>query len=147
MSNREEKLKQADEFLDGLKSFAGDKLSQEEDIKRIVTAAFREDKLEELEKLAFSAKYAVGLMRIIRTRDNTFEEDYFEKIKTEYGENLEKVKRILGDLAESEGGFISSIFDEKYFRLNHTSLDNLNILCRDLEFVKQYLNELKYNSK
>ena len=138
-----DKLESLDEFYDGLVNFSRGKIQNEDDIKRLIELALKEEKLNDLEEIAFSAKFTKGLLRIIHNRENTIENEYFEKIKKEYSENIQKVKIGLEELINHGSDFIKNIFNEKYFLLTHESLANLNNLCGDLEWVKMYLNDIK----
>lgn len=138
-----DKLESLDEFYDGLVNFSRGKIQNEDDIKRLIELAIKENKLNDLEEIAFSAKFTKGLLRIIQNRENTIEDEYFEKIKKEYSENIQKVKIGLEELINHGSDFIKNIFNEKYFLLTHESLANLNNLCGDLEWVKMYLNDIK----
>ena len=138
-----DKLESLDEFYDGLVNFSRGKIQNEDDIKRLIKLALKEEKLNDLEEIAFSAKITKGLLRIIQNRENTIEDEYFEKIKKEYSENIQKVKIGLEELINHGSDFIKNIFNEKYFLLTHESLANLNNLCGDLEWVKMYLNDIK----
>lgn len=138
-----DKLESLDEFYDGLVNFSRGKVKNEDDIKRLIELAIKENKLNDLEEIAFSAKITKGLLRIIQNRENTIEDEYFEKIKKEYSENIQKVKIGLEELINHGSDFIKNIFNEKYFLLTHESLANLNNLCGDLEWVKMYLNDIK----
>ena len=138
-----DKLESLDEFYDGLVNFSRGKVKNEDDIKRLIELAIKENKLNDLEEIAFSAKFTKGLLRIIQNRENTIEDEYFEKIKKEYSENIQKVKIGLEELINHGSDFIKNIFNEKYFLLTHESLANLNNLCGDLEWVKMYLNDIK----
>ena len=138
-----DKLESLDEFYDGLVNFSRGKIQNEDDIKRLIELALKEEKLHDLEEIAFSAKFTKGLLRIIQNRENTIEDEYFEKIKKEYSENIQKVKIGLEELINHGSDFIKNIFNEKYFLLTHESLANLNNLCGDLEWVKMYLNDIK----
>lgn len=140
MENYKEK---SEEFYNGLINFSRGKILNEEDIQRLLEITFKEDKLKELDDVSFSAKFTKGLLRIIQNRDNNIEDEYFEKVKKEYSENIQKVKSGLEDLIKNSSDFLKGIYEEKYFQLTHESLANLNNLCSDLEWVKMYLNDQK----
>ena len=110
-----DKLESLDEFYDGLVNFSRGKIQNEDDIKRLIELALKEEKLNDLEEIAFSAKFTKGLLRIIQNKENTIEDEYFEKIKKEYSENIQKVKIGLEELINHGSDFIKNIFNEKYF--------------------------------
>ena len=143
MNSADDKERQANEFYDGVKSYSRDDFTQAEDIKRLIEISFEYDEFESLKDLAFQGKYITGLMRIIQNRDNIVDDEYFDKIKSEYAQKIDSIKSLLKSLVEKEGSFLTSIFEEKYFRMTQLSLQNLNSLCQDLNWVKYYLNDLK----
>jgi hypothetical protein len=145
MNNGENKKGKWEDFFEGVRKYAGDNFAQAEDIKRLVKISFEQDEIESLEDLAFQGKYITGLMRIIRNRDDIVDDEYFEKIKSEYAGKIDNIKSLLKNLVEKEGSFLTSIFEEKYFQMTQLSLQNLNSLCQDLKWVKYYLNDLKNN--
>lgn len=135
--------KQAEEFTEAVKQFSHNKLQSEEDLMRIVEVIFREDDKDLLEKLAFSAKYAHGLMKIFQDRSNDFEEEYFQKIKGEYSEAIKDIREKLSVVIGNSTSFIKSIFEEKYLAMTQDSMMNLKKLIEDLSWVKMYLNDQK----
>lgn len=134
---------QAEEFSSHVNTFANGRLNNVEDLTRLTELFFKEEKFDQLEDLAFSAKYAQGLLKIIRDRSNNFEDDYFEKIRSEYTEAIKKIRKILDEIIGSSASFLKGIFSDKYLSMTHESLNNLNQLINDLSWVKIYLNEKK----
>lgn len=130
-------------FYNELINFSRGKILNEEDIIRLLELSFKENKLKDLEEISFYAKFTKGLLRIIQNRDNSIDDEYFEKVKKEYSENIQKVKSGVEVIISSGSNFIQEIFREKYFQLTHESLSNLNNLCSDLEWIKMYFNSLK----
>ena len=136
----------AEEFVNKVDEFAKGKLNNAEDIVRITELVFKAERKDVLEEMSFDAKYAQGLLKIIRGRDNKLEDDYFEKIKAEYTFNVKKVQSHLKKLLDEAKPFLQNIYNEKYFSLTHQGLNNLNMLIDDLSWVKMYLNHLKRNN-
>lgn len=133
----------AEKLTDKVFQYSGEKLSGTEDITRLLTIAYEHDKLSDFKDLIFSAKYAQGLMKIIKNRDNDFEQDYFEKIKKEYMESIVTIRGKLKAITDAGSDFIKKVYEEKFFLMTQESMNNLNTLTADLEWVKLYLNEHK----
>ena len=140
-------MNNADEFMNALAEFSRGRIVNNEDLGRIAALAFEFNNKELFEELAFEGKYLSGLVRIIRNKDNSFEEGYFEKVKEEYAFHADKVKSLILSIIEPGSGFIKEILNKKYFELSRGSLENLNSLCEDLGRVKSFLNSLKEEGK
>lgn len=134
---------EAKKFCNQVDEFSKGKIQKSEDLNRIVEVIFKEDNLEMLEELSFTAKYSQGLMTIFQTRSNDIEEDYFEKIKNEYAESIKKIRYNLEVVINQSSSFIQGIFKEKYLGMTHESMSNLKILIEDLSWIKMYLNDKK----
>ncbi len=135
---------EAQNFCNEAEKFSRGEFNQKEDVIRITELALANHDWDYLDSLSFNAKYTQGLLKIIRNRANNIEDEYFEKIKVEYSEKIQKFKSELQELTNKAGKFVESIFDEKYYALTPQALENLNKLCSDLGKVKSYLNEKKH---
>lgn len=135
--------KEAEEFCIKVDEFAKGRLNNAEDLTRLTEIIFRKDNHKLLEDIAFTAKFSQGLLKIVQTRSNDIEDEYFIKIKGEYTEAIKKVQTLLKEIIEEASSFIKNIFAEKYLSLTHESLNNLNQLIDDLSWVKMYLNDKK----
>jgi hypothetical protein len=140
MNNYKEK---AAEVLEGAETYAQEGFINKEDVSRILELAYKNDKINALEDLTFSAKFVKGLVKIIKSTTNEMGEEYFNKIKREYSENLEKLKENLSEIIEGGSDFIKNVFNDKYLQISQKNLENLNSLCDDLSNVKLYLNDQK----
>jgi hypothetical protein len=131
------------EFAASFFEFVHGKVNHPEDIGRIIDLVFQYDNKPVFEELVFHAKYLTGLMRIIQTKDNPLDEEYFKKVKEEYREHIEKVMESFSAIIEPGSDFVKEIFKKKYLALTQESLEQLNKLCEDLGRIKSYLNGLK----
>lgn len=131
------------EFTASFLEFAHGKVNHPEDLGRIIDLVFQFNNEPAFEEFAFHAKYLVGLMRIIQTKDNPLDEEYFKKVKEEYREHIEKVREKFSIIIEPGSDFVKEIFKKKYLALTQESLEQLNKLCEDLGRIKSYLNDLK----
>ncbi len=131
------------EVLEEIKKLSANKLNQLEDLERIISVSIEKNFITELESLSFQAKYITGLIHVINRRENINDENYSIKIKEELLESFNKIKILLLKISANFSPFIQNIFQEKYFELSQNSLNNLNLLCQDLSFLKLYFNDLK----
>ncbi len=136
---------EAEKFCSEAEQFSRGEFNQKEDVIRVTELSLKNHDRNYLDNLAFNAKYTQGLLRIIRNRANNIEDEYFTKIQKEYTQKIQEVKAQLEELLSGSGGFINSIFNEKYFLITPQALENLNLLCADLGKVKSYLNEKKHS--
>jgi hypothetical protein len=130
-------------IISGVEEISNGRLNFKEDLQRLIEASFLNNKMKYLEDLSFQAKYSQGLLKIIQNRDNKIEDEYFVKVQNEFMESVLKIKEILETLLSQSSEFIKQIFREKYLQMTQQSLNNLNLLCNDLGFVKIYFNDLK----
>jgi hypothetical protein len=137
---------EAEKICNSVEDIARGNLFNKEDLRRITEIALQNNRMELLEKIAFSAKFTQGLVSVIQKQDNKIDEEYFAKVKEELINSFEKVKSLLEELLSLGSDFLSAIFKEKYLELSQQSLFNLNNLCSDLGYLKLYLNDLKRNS-
>lgn len=131
------------EILDEVKKLSDNKLNHLEDLERLITISVEKNLISELESLSFQAKYITGLIQVIKRRENISDENYSIKIKDELVESYNKLKILLAKITNNFSPFIENIFKEKYFQLTQSSLNDLNLLCQDLSFLKLYFNDLK----
>ncbi|OGV08338.1 MAG: hypothetical protein A2499_01950 [Stygiobacter sp. RIFOXYC12_FULL_38_8] len=137
------KLDSVDQIIFEVENLSGGFLKAKEDLRLILEAAVSSQKFDELNELAFHAKYVTGLQKVIQKREAVVDEDYFKKIGDEFQTAYQKIKTLLQSIMGSPTSFVNTIFSEKYFQLTHESLQNLNRLCEDISFLKLYLNDLK----
>lgn len=131
------------DFTASFIEFSKGKVNHPEDLARIIDLAFQYDNKPAFEELVFHAKYLTGLMRIVQTKDNPLDEEYFQKVKEEYAEHIEKVKEKFCIIIEPGSDFVKEIFMKKYFALTQESLEQLHKLCEDFGRMKSFLNVLK----
>ena len=140
-------VQNAQEFNSSFIQFSKGNISCREDVERIIELSFQFNHIKTLEDLAFNGKYVTGLVRIIRGKDNSFNEEYFSKIKEEYAGHIEEVKKKFLLILEPGSDFVKGIFGKKYLELTQECLENLNKLCEDLSKLKSYFIDLKEKGK
>ncbi len=132
----------SEEFLTKLQGFSDNRIKNIEDLTRIFDIIIKYGLQNQFEKLLFSAKSIVGLLRIIRNKDNNFSDAYFSTLKSELQTNTESVITKLQEISQKGGNFINQIFTDKYYVLTQENIQNLYSLCEDMNHVKMYLNDL-----
>lgn len=135
--------KSVEEILSAVEELKGNPLRAHEDFKLILEASMISQQFDHLFDLAFQAKYVSGLMKVIQKREVLVEEEYFKKVGEEFQAAYQKIKLLLQRILENSSSFVKNIFEEKYFQLSYSSLENLNRLCEDLAIFKLYLIDLK----
>ena len=133
----------AEKICNAVEDISHGKLKNKDDLFRIIEIAVKNNKLEELEELAFHAKFSQGLISIIQKSNSEIEEEYFRKIRTELVESIENVKKQFEELLNDASDFLKTILKEKYFEMSQKGITNLNNLCGDLAYLKLYFNDLK----
>lgn len=136
-------LKDAENIFLEVEKLAGSKIANKEDLLRIISLAVQNDNVKILEDLSFQAKFTQGLLKIINTKDNSIQDEYFSTVKKEFGTSVETIKNLLKAIISNSDNFYEEIIEKKYFQLSHQSLSNLSILCNDLSYLKLYLNDQK----
>ncbi len=130
-------------ILTEVDKLAEGKILNREDLHRLIDLALQTNQMKKLEELSFQARFSQGLLKIIRTKDNSINDEYFVVVRNEFGGGIEKIKNLINDLIPQSEKFIREIFENKYFQLTQQSLSNLNNLCTDLSYLKMYFNDRK----
>ncbi|HZW37738.1 MAG TPA: hypothetical protein VFF33_00410 [Ignavibacteriaceae bacterium] len=128
-------------LIQEINEFSKNKLKRKEDLELILNAASNDKKL--FADLIFNAKYVMGLQRVLK-QNTTNNEDAKFKVQQDYSSNLMKIIEQLKIVANNFQQKDKFFFEQNYLQLNHSSLNNLNELLSDLEWVKMYINDLKH---
>lgn len=131
------------EILTSIGELSNNKISFKDDVEIILNHSIQTDKIDLLKTLAFEAKYSTGLLRVITQKDKIIDEEYFQKMKSEYTESVRKLREKLAVLLIDASPFIKEIFETKFLEMSQTGMMNLNKLCADLSYVKLYFNDQK----
>ncbi|MBX3008572.1 MAG: hypothetical protein KF816_11185 [Melioribacteraceae bacterium] len=131
------------EILTSIGELSNNKISFKDDVEIILNHSIQTDKIDLLKTLAFEAKYSTGLLRVITQKDKIIDEEYFQKMKSEYTESVRKLREKLAVLLIDASPFIKEIFEIKFLEMSQTGMMNLNKLCADLSYVKLYFNDQK----
>ncbi|RPI69954.1 MAG: hypothetical protein EHM47_12990 [Ignavibacteriales bacterium] len=126
-----------------VEKFSDHKLKRKDDLQILIETSLALEKMKDIESLSFSAKYILGLQRVLQKGSINPEIGNLEKIKKDYSDNLKKVIEQIKEFLKLNPENIRAHFDQTYLELSHQSLYNLNELLEDLEWYKMYLNSLK----
>lgn len=130
------------DILAAVEKLSDGNLKQKNDLEILIEKAIKGNNTSAIEELSFNAKFACSLIKIIQKKEPGNDEAFFKKAIAEYNESINKIKYCLTRLLKDDE-FLFTIFTEKYLLLSRECLTNLNNLCRDLSYLKIYLNDLK----
>ena len=133
-------------FLTGVEEYTGNLLQKKEDIKKIIELVAAEKKVDEFEKLVFTAKYISGMMRVVKNAPGIPEVSSVDNIKKDLNENMKKGIEQLKEIIAHGGENVGDYFNKMYFNLSTQNFTNITQLFSDLESVKKYMNHLKRQS-
>jgi hypothetical protein len=136
----------ADKIVEEINVFSNSRLKRQDDLKFLFEAANQTEK-SYLENLSFTAKYILGLQRVLKKGSMNPEITSLEQVKNDYSENIQKVVNQLMEIIKLSPEKIQNHFQKTYFELTHQGLQNLNELLDDLEWTKMYLNQQKHHSQ
>jgi hypothetical protein len=123
---------------------SGGNLHYRDDLERLIEIAITKNKMAELEKISFSAKFLNGLVNVVKKKSDSADEQFFIKAQKEYKDNLKLIIVLLNEFVSHGTNFYKSIFEEKYLKMNQLSIENLNFLFSDLAFLKLYFNDNRH---
>ncbi len=132
-----------EDFVNEIERFSKSKLKRKIEVLRIFQLAVDNSNQRGFEDLLFSAKYAMGLMRIIKNHSGNSEIKNFEDIRRDFSSTMEKITLQLGQIIQKSDTDLKKHFEENFFQLNQQSFSNLTDLISDLELTKMYLNDFK----
>lgn len=113
----------------------------------IYDAAVDSNQMDIFRDVCFTAKYLVGMMRVLQEGGNNPQVNSLDHIKKDFSANLTKAIAQLRKLICGAGESQKKYFEEELFVRSHSGLNNLNELLADLESTKLYLNYLKREKK
>ncbi len=97
-----------------------------------------------IDDLSFTGKYLHSLINILKRGNDHLDEVALIKVKEEYTSNIKRITSMLEKIILSIDDKNKDSFYQKYLILNHQSLENISLLCKDLNYVKIYLNDKKH---
>jgi len=136
--NPRELVKRVDEF-------SNFQLQKRDDLQRFFAISMEGKNYKLFEETIFTAKYVLGLMRVMKKGASFPEIESLEHVKKDLTENMEKISGQIRELISSASEIDNNYFEEKFLKLDADSFLNLNKLLEDLEWTKKYFNDLKRN--
>ena len=137
----------APEFFFEVEKFLKHSLNRKAEMIIIYDAAIDSNQMNIFRDLCFTAKYLVGMMRVLQEGGNNPQISSLNHVKKDFSSNLakaiEQIKQIIVGADKSQKEY----FEEEFFMKSHAGLRNLNEFLADLESTKLYLNYLKREKK
>lgn len=137
----------ASDFFNEVEKFSKHSLNRKAELVIIYDAAIDSNQLNIFRDLCFTAKYLVGMLRILKDGGNNPQVSNLDHVKKDFSAHLtkaiEQIRQIIVGADDSQKKY----FEEEFFERSHSSLNNLNELLADLESAKLYLNFLKREKK
>jgi hypothetical protein len=137
----------ASEFVNEVEKFSKHPLNRKAEMIAIYEASVDANQLDVYRELCFTAKYLVGMIRVIKDGGTNPQVNSLDQVKKDFSENMTKaidqIRQIISGSKEEQKKY----FEEEFFEKTHSALTNLNELLADLESAKLYLNYLKREKK
>jgi hypothetical protein len=137
----------AADFVDEVERFLKRSLHRKAELIVIYEASIDSNQVDIFRDLCFTAKYLVGMMRVLQEGGNNPQVINLDNVKKDFAANvtkaIEQIRQIITGAVESQKKY----FEEEFFARSHAGLTNLNELLADLESAKLYLNYLKREKK
>ena len=137
----------ASDFINEVEKFSKKSLNRKAEMISIYDAAIDSNQVSIFRELCFTAKYLLGMMRVLQEGSSNPQISSLDHVKKDFSSNLnkaiEQIRQIIYSADESQKKY----FEEEFFVKSHTGLTNLNELLFDLERAKLYFNYLKREKK
>lgn len=133
----------AQDFITDAEKYSKRPFNRKAEVIAIYEAAVDTDQVDAYRELCFTAKYLMGLMRVIKDGSNHPKVNSVEYVKKDFSENMLKLINQIRQIISSAPEARKKYFEEEFFEKSHYALSNLNELLADLENVKLYMNYLK----
>jgi len=131
------------DFFNEIEKFSKQTLHRKAEMIAIYETSVNSNQLGIFRDLCFTAKYLVGMMRVLQEGGNNPQVSNLDNVKKDFSANLtkaiEQIRQIIVGADESQKKY----FEDEFFVRSHAGLTNLNELLADLESAKLYLNYLK----
>jgi hypothetical protein len=130
-------------IIDEIDEFSQNKLNKKADLKTLYSLSVTADKGKAFDELSFTAKYAEGLMRVLKTGINNPDVKSLEHIKKDFTHNMQKIVDQLKEIVANADDQIKRYFEMTYFDMSQQGMQNLTLILSDLEWAKKYFNMQK----
>jgi hypothetical protein len=130
-------------IIEEIDEFSEFKLNKKTDLKTLYSLSVTADKGKTFEDLSFTAKYAEGLMRVLKTGINNPDVKSLEHIKKDFTHNMQKIVDQMKEIVANADDQIKRYFEMTYFDMSRQGMQNLTLILSDLEWAKKYFNMQK----
>lgn len=137
----------ANDFIDEVEKFSKRSLNRKAEMISIYAAAIDSNQVNVFRDLCFTAKYLLGMMRVIKEGGNNPQVSSLDHIKKDFSENFIKATNQIRQIINESDESLKKYFEENFFENSRHGLTNLNELLADLECAKLYLNYLKHDKQ
>jgi hypothetical protein len=131
----------AEEIIKEIDAFSGGRLKRKNDLEILLDIVSQKEKQNLFDELSFTAKYIMGLQRVIKKGSINPEITNLEQIKNDYTDNVKKAVGQLKDIIKLSDEAVKVHFETTYFELSAKAFQNITEFFEDLEWTKMYLNE------
>jgi hypothetical protein len=137
----------APKFFIEVEKFLKHSLNRKAEMIIIYDAAVDSNQMNIFRDLCFTAKYLVGMMRVLQEGGNNPQISSLDHVKKDFSSNLAKAIEQIKQITVGADKSQKEYFEDQFFVRSHSGLTNLNELLADLESTKLYLNYLKREKK
>jgi len=130
-------------IIEEIDEFSQFKLNKKTDLKTLYSLTVMEGKGKIFEELSFTAKYAEGLMRVLKTGISNPEVKSLDHIKKDFTHNMQKIVDQMKEIVANADEQIKRYFEITYFDMSQQGMQNLTLILSDLEWAKKYFNMQK----
>lgn len=134
-------------LINEINTFSQGKLNRKDDLLKLFDLIKETHREHLLEEISFTAKYVMGLLRVLKAGVNNSEVKSLEHVKQDFSANMKKIteelKKVIADADEGTKQYLGA----EYLQMTQEGLRNLNLLLSDLEWTKKYLNSQKRQNK
>ncbi len=141
-----EKIFNSKQLLDEVDKLSNQMLKRRDDLLALFQCAETQRLGSNLEETAFTAKYIMGLLRVLKAANENSEIADLDNVKKDLASGFEKVKNEIQQITKKDE-LLKIRFEAEYFGMNQTAFAALNELLNDLEWTKKYFNILKRSKK
>lgn len=131
------------EFINEVEKFSKRSLNRKAEMLTIYEAAVDSNQVDVYRDLCFTAKYLIGMMRVLKEGGSNPQVSSLEHVKKDFAANMNKAAEQLKQIISNTNESTQKYFEEEFLEKSHSGLTNLNELLIDLESAKLYLNHLK----
>lgn len=137
----------ATSFVNEINTFSEGKLNRKDDLQKLLNLLTETHQEKLIEEISFTAKYVMGLLRVLKAGVNNSEVKSLEHVKQDFSANMKKITEQLKSIINNADKETGKYFEAEYLQMTQEGLKNLNQLLLDLEWTKKYLNSQKRQEK